>query len=131
MFGLLGKVITNLFAFFITIGLLIGGCVYIGGKAIEKADEANRRNAAGRPQEDGTAPNVVSGAFEAAKNSFSKSIANDLIQQYEIVENGSDEMAKSIRAGAVAEAYLQAKDAASYERWKSIADSHMQKALGK
>jgi hypothetical protein len=53
-----------------------------------------------------------------------------LIEQYDIVKGGNDEMAKSVRAGAVAEMFLQAKDSTNYRAWKAKADAHMKNATG-
>lgn len=120
MLGFLGKVISNLFALVVAIALMIGGCLFVGTAAMKGAAEAQKNGGS-----------AGGGVLDAAKNSFSKGVAKDLIAQYDIVKNGDDEMAKSIRAGAVAEAYLQAKDKASYETWKARADQHMKSAMGK
>lgn len=46
----------------------------------------------------------------------------DAFQQYKIVEQGDDAMAKSLQAAVVAEACLMAKDGENYHKWKKIAD---------
>lgn len=117
MIRFLGKIVSNLVAMVFAACLLIGGCLFVGTAAMKGAAEA-QKNGGGN-------------VFEAAKNSFSASVADDLIGQYNIVKNDADEMAKAIRAGAVAEMYLQAKDQGNYRRWKDIADVHQRKALGK
>jgi hypothetical protein len=138
MLGFLGKIIANIIAMVVAAWLLVVGCIYVGSASIKSAEEAKRRFDANRPaavQEDRPAverpaPSPVASVFNAAEKSFARSVADDLIEQYDIVKGGSDEMAKSIRAGAVAEMFLQAKDSSNYELWKSRADSHMKKALG-
>lgn len=116
MIRFVGKIISNLLAMFVAIGLMVGGCLFVGSAAMKGAAEAQK--------------NGGGSLMDAAKNSFSESVARDLIQQYEIVKDGSDEMAKSVRAGAVAEMYLQAKDRGNYEAWKNKADAHMKNAIG-
>lgn len=117
MIRFVGKIISNLLAMFVAIGLMVGGCLFVGSAAMKGAADAQK--------------NGGGSLMDAAKNSFSESVARDLIQQYEIVKDGSDEMAKSVRAGAVAEMYLQAKNQSDYELWKARADRHLQAALGK
>jgi hypothetical protein len=138
MIGFLGKVLSNMLAMFVAVALLIGGCLYVGGAAVKSAAEASKRhqeNIAANPPEAGDATAVVSSSpakelFEASKNSFAKGVADDLIDQYNIVIKGDDEMAKAARAGAVAEMYLQAKDQPAYEKWKAKSDAHMKRAIG-
>lgn len=123
MFGFLGKVLSNLLGFVVALALMIGGCLFVGTAALKGVAEA-QKNGGG-----GGVGNPIASAMDAAEKSFAKSIAQDLIDQYNIVQNGTDEMAKSMRAGAVAEAYLQAKDSAKYETWKAKADAHLKKAM--
>lgn len=138
MIGFLRKVISSLLAMLVAAVLLIGGCLYVGGDAVQRAAEASRRqpgNIAVNPPEAREAPAAPAAPsfgnlIEASQNSFAKGVANDLIDQYNIVSRGNDEMAKATRAGAVAEMYLQAKDQAAYEKWKSVSDAHMKRALG-
>lgn len=111
MFRFLGKIVSNLLAMIVAICLLIGGCVFVIGTAAKNGGS-------------------VKAALDGAEKSFATGVAQDLIEQYDIVKNGSDEMAKSVRAGAVAEMYLQARDQANYEAWKAKADGHMKAAMG-
>ena len=111
MFGLLGKIIIKLLSLAISICLLIGGCVFILGTAA--------KNSGG-----------IKKVMDSAEKSFATGVAQDLVEQYEIVKNGNDEMAKGIRAGAVAEMYLQARDQANYNTWKDRADRHTKAAMG-
>lgn len=120
MFRLLGKLISNLIGLAVTLAVLIGGCLFVGTAAMKGAADA-QKSGSGNP---------ISKAMDAAEKSFAKGVAKDLIEQYDIVKNGTDEMAKSIRAGAVAEMYLQAKDQANYESWKAKSDAHMKRATG-
>jgi hypothetical protein len=57
-----------------------------------------------------------------ARQRFHNQLVADAFQQYQIVDGGDDLMAKALRAGVVAEAYLMAKDADNYNKWKKIAD---------
>jgi hypothetical protein len=114
MLGFIGKVISNLLSLVVTIALLVGGCVFVLGTAAKQA------------QKNGGIDKMT----DNLEKSFATGVADDLIEQYDIVKNGSDETAKSVRAGAVAEMFLQARDSSNYELWKSRADAHMKKALG-
>lgn len=115
MIGFLGKVISTLISLVVVVVLLIGGCVFVLGTAVKEAKKGGALDA----------------IADSAEKSFAKGVADDLIEQYDIVKNGTDEMAKAARAGAVAEMYLQARDQASYSQWKAKSDGHMQKALGR
>ena len=111
MFGFLGKIVSNLLALVVSICLLIGGCVFVIGTAAKNSGGIDK-------------------IMDSAEKSVATGIAQDLIEQYEIVKNGNDEMAKGVRAGAVAEMYLQARDQANYRTWKDRADRHMKAAIG-
>ena len=148
MIGFLGKVLSNLLAMLMALGILVGGCVYLGNAAFKSAYEAQQRHAEQMAENNAMAPereeveadahpapireraNPTRTIMEAAKTSFTDDVIRDLREQYEIVKRGSDEMAKAMRAGAVAEMYLQGKDQANYERWKATSDGHMKRALG-
>ena len=55
--------------------------------------------------------------------------AAELEQQYAmLVEMKAPQMERAMRAGAIAEAYLQAKDREGYRLWKDAADRHMRAA---
>ena len=58
----------------------------------------------------------------AARAKFHEQMVAEAFQQYKIVEQGDDLMAKCLHAGVVAEAFLMAKDADNYHKWKKIAD---------
>lgn len=56
-------------------------------------------------------------------------VAADLEAQYEIQRNaGARNIDLGVRAGIIAEAYLQSQDPQQYRRWKAIADWHMREA---
>jgi hypothetical protein len=115
MFRFIGKVFSSLLSTLFAMAILIGGCLGLVGMAVNG------------PKPDFSNLNKVT---KPAQQAFSKSVADDLVTQYEIVKKGDDEMAKSVRAGAVAEMFLHANDETSYQKWKSVADSHMKKAIG-
>lgn len=47
-------------------------------------------------------------------------VADDAVDQYNIVKRQGDKMQICVQAGVVSFAYLQAKDENNYRRWKSI-----------
>lgn len=47
-------------------------------------------------------------------------VADDAVQQYQIAKRQGDRIQICVQAGMVTAAYLQAKDEASYQSWKSI-----------
>lgn len=47
-----------------------------------------------------------------------KHVIDDFVKQYEIVARSGSAMERCVQAGLVAGAYLQAKDEASYVKWK-------------
>ena len=61
-------------------------------------------------------------AFQHELQRFHNQMVADAFQQYKIVEQGDDAMAKSMQAAVVAEACLMAKDGENYHKWKKIAD---------
>lgn len=122
------KIFSNLLAMLIAIGLLFGGCIFLVGTGLQQADKAIKENPDAFKFEP---PAPVQRAMEKGQKDFATKVANDLVDQYYIVKDGTDEMAKSMRAGAVAEMYLQAKDQANYQKWKAVADQHMNKALNR
>lgn len=61
-------------------------------------------------------------AFQHELQRFHNQMVADAFQQYKIVEQGDDAMAKSLQAGVVAEAFLMAKDGENYHKWKKVAD---------
>lgn len=60
--------------------------------------------------------------FQQELQRFHNQMVADAFQQYKIVEQGDDAMAKSMQAAVVAEACLMAQDGESYHKWKKIAD---------
>lgn len=67
--------------------------------------------------------------FSPVADDFWTDAAADLEDQYRIVvDAGAPQIDRAIRAGAVAEAYLQGKDKAAYRRWKAIAERHTRAA---
>jgi hypothetical protein len=65
------------------------------------------------------------GASHVAKNAdtiqkdIHAKVATDAVAQYGIAKRGGDAMQTCVQAGLVAAAYLQAKDEASYNTWKT------------
>jgi len=56
-------------------------------------------------------------------------VADDLAEQYDLLDPAeTSQLELGMRAGAVAEACLQAKDRDCYRRWKAIADCHLRAA---
>lgn len=56
-------------------------------------------------------------------------MADDLEEQYRLlVESRASQLDLGVRAGAIAEAALHAKDRARYREWKAVADRHMRAA---
>jgi hypothetical protein len=49
-----------------------------------------------------------------------KQVANDAVTQYGIAKRSGTPMDACVHAGLVAASFLQAKDEASYQQWKSI-----------
>lgn len=60
---------------------------------------------------------------EDPMQSIYKKVIDDCLKQYEIVAATKDKMQMYVRAGMVAEAYLQAKDAVNYKAWKKYENS--------
>ncbi len=63
---------------------------------------------------------VVSTAEKAKDGSLHREVANDFAEQYELAKRNGTKMDVCVRAGFVAEGFLQAKDEASYAKWKRI-----------
>jgi hypothetical protein len=57
-----------------------------------------------------------------AQKSVTDHMTQEAIAQYQIVEQGTDLLRKSLAAGVVAEAYLMAKDSDNYHKWKQISE---------
>lgn len=57
-------------------------------------------------------------------------IIRDARRQWAIVAKGDDAMAKSVHAGALAQAYLMAGKEKEYNEWKAVADRWQRIAFG-
>ena len=67
--------------------------------------------------------------MRAGPDTLWEQTAAELEQQYAmLVEMKAPQMERAMRAGAIAEAYLQAKDREGYRTWKAAADRHMRAA---
>ncbi|MGN7824567.1 hypothetical protein ACTJJB_30875 [Chitinophaga sp. 22536] len=53
-------------------------------------------------------------------NKMEHQVAEDAVQQYEIAKRQGDKMQTYLQASMVAQAYLEAKDEANYNKWKDI-----------
>jgi len=56
---------------------------------------------------------------QQAMSDIENKVATDAVQQYEIAKRQGDPMQTCVQAGMVSAAFLQAKDEASYTRWKA------------
>jgi len=69
-----------------------------------------------------------SGSFSSVSNPITTSylddihvqVANDAVDQYRIAKNQGNEIQICVQAGFVSAAYLQAKDAQNYNKWKAV-----------
>lgn len=59
------------------------------------------------------------GPTEPIDSAIEQRVAADAIREYEIVKRNGSATDKCVRAGLVAEAFLQAKDEPGYQTWKS------------
>ena len=57
-------------------------------------------------------------------NRIQQDVASDFVKQYNVAVKRGDDIESSVRAGLVAEAYLQAGNEAKYNKWKDIEASH-------
>lgn len=48
-----------------------------------------------------------------------RQVADDMVKQYEIAKKNGDRMTMCVQAGAVAAAFMQAKDQTGFDRWKA------------
>lgn len=72
---------------------------------------------------------ALSGWLAIGPRVVARGMADELIDQYQLlVDAKASQLELGVRAGAVAEAYLQAKDAEGYREWKAAADRHMRAA---
>jgi len=59
-------------------------------------------------------------AAESNLNNIQLQVAHEAEEQYAIAKRNGSPMDIYVRAGLVAEAYLQAKDEVNYKKWKQI-----------
>lgn len=104
-------VIQTALGIILAIFLMVGGCVaLIGIGAKQMADEQRKSGATIMKQ-------------------VGNEVANDAIRQYNtIVESNGSQVDLHVRAGLVAEAYLQSGNDEKYRKWKKIADTHAKNA---
>jgi hypothetical protein len=60
--------------------------------------------------------------------SISETVAKDMIDQYNMVKRSGDVMQSCLRAGMVAEAYLQGKNEEKWKEWKALAKPDCKRA---
>ena len=60
----------------------------------------------------------VAASQEGVKHELAHGVADDLVEQYQIAKRNGTKMDVCVRAGAVAEAFLQAHDEGEYATWK-------------
>lgn len=65
---------------------------------------------------------------ESDMQNIHNSVAADFEKQYEIASRSGNAMDACVQAGIVSAAYLQAKDDASYQKWKDIEKSDCARA---
>jgi hypothetical protein len=75
-----------------------------------------------------TAPIPAASGPEDPMQSIHNKVAQDAIDQYEIVKRNANLVNTCVHAGFVAAAYLQAKDEPNYQKWRSIEVSDCQSA---
>lgn len=65
---------------------------------------------------------VVAAASVGRKveDGISRDVAEDMVEQYELAKSHGDKIDRCVRAGLVAESYLQAKDESKYAEWKDV-----------
>lgn len=61
-------------------------------------------------------------------NKIGAQVATDAVAQYQIAKREGDKMQICVQAGFVAAAYLQAKDEANYQTWKTTEKGDCKKA---
>jgi hypothetical protein len=75
-----------------------------------------------------TAPIPAASSPEDPMQSIHAKVAQDAIDQYQIVKRNANLVNTCVHAGFVAAAYLQAKDEPNYQKWRSIEVSDCQSA---
>jgi hypothetical protein len=75
-----------------------------------------------------TAPTPAASTPEDPMQSIHNKVAQDAIDQYEIVKRNANLVNTCVHAGLVAAAYLQAKDEPNYQKWRSIEVSDCESA---
>lgn len=67
-------------------------------------------------------------AKKKLENNLNINVAEDTIEEYQLLKKNGDKMGACIRAGIITEAYLSAKDEAKWKEWKTIEKSDCKKA---
>jgi hypothetical protein len=75
-----------------------------------------------------TAPTPAASTPEDPMQSIHNKVAQDAIDQYEIVKRNANLVNTCVHAGLVAAAYLQPKDEPNYQKWRSIEVSDCESA---
>ena len=95
----------------LAVAVMFGGCVFIVGMGAKELAEQQKKS--GR----------------SMMKDIQKDVANDAIRQYNtVIDNDGSDVDAYVRAGMVAESFLQAGDDANYRKWKKIADAHAKNA---
>lgn len=91
--------------------IMIGGCVALIGMGAKGISDQQRNTG------------------KKLMKEIKEDVALDAIRQYKtVVESGGSDIDANVRAGMVAEAFLQAGDDESYRKWKKIANVHAKRA---
>jgi hypothetical protein len=75
-----------------------------------------------------TAPSAAASSPEDPMQAIHNKVAQDAIDQYQIVKRNANLVNTCVHAGFVAAAYLQAKDEPNYQKWRSIEVSDCESA---
>ena len=105
------SVIQTALGILLAVAIMVGGCVALIGLGVKEAADQHRK------------------IGKELMKDIQKDVAADVIRQYNtVIENDGSEIDANVRAGMVAEAYLQAGDDENYRKWKKIANGHAKKA---
>jgi hypothetical protein len=96
--------------------VIVGAVVLMLRQCSNAADEIKAKMPAGAS---------VQGAFE---KTISQRVVDDAISQYEIAKRSGSKMDACVHAGFVSAACIQAKDEASFKKWKAIEKADCSKA---
>lgn len=104
-------VIQTALGILLAVAIMVGGCVAVIGMGAKQVADQQRK------------------VGKELLKDIQKDVAKDVLRQYNtVIDNGGSEIDANVRAGMVAEAYLQAGDDANYRKWKQIANEHAKKA---